>query len=65
MKSKFSSHEIWRHNSYLGHVAMARRNLLTIASAPTVTPESVRLAEEILPLAEALAKSLKTRKEQR
>lgn len=55
--------EVWQHNSYLGHVAMARRHLTNIQSAPTVTPAAAEVAREILPLLVRLRLELKTRKE--
>ena len=60
---KMKRREIWRHNSYLGHVAMARRNILNLESAPTVTPAAADIAREILPLLDRLSAALKTRKE--
>lgn len=55
--------EVWQHNSYLGHVALARRNLMNMQSAPTVTPAAADIAREILPLLDRLSAALKTRKE--
>lgn len=55
--------ERWRHNSYLGHCAMAAQNMRTIAKASTTTDESRLLAEQIEGLLDQLAASLKTRKE--
>lgn len=55
------SKRIWTHNSYLGCVAMANRNMLRIALAETTTPAAKQIADEISALLERLKIELKTR----
>lgn len=53
--------KVWKHNSYLGYVAMAKKHLLTIAAASTVTPEAKRKTHDALVVLSDLAHLLKTR----
>lgn len=53
--------EVRRHNSFLGHVAMAKRNMRTIGSSFTATREASQLAQEIVLKLEHLEKALRTR----
>lgn len=38
---------VWRHNSFLGHVAMAKRNMQTLGDAPSVSDKANALASQI------------------
>lgn len=52
---------IWKHNSMFGHVALSRRLMLNIISAPSATNESKQLASEALSKLEELYETLKVR----
>jgi len=55
------SQERWRHNSYLGWAAMMKIQASGIASAPTTTGVTKRIASEIAKLADELSRALKER----
>lgn len=56
--------EIWQHNSYFGHAAMARIHMVAIQSSHTTTHETKQIAAQIEKLSSDLADSLKTRTDQ-
>lgn len=56
---------IWKHNSYLGHCMMMKKQLFSIIEAETTTEETKRKAEVILPYIGELEALLKTRKDQK
>jgi hypothetical protein len=58
---KFSRKEIWQHNSYLGHVSMARTGMVAIMNSKTATKEAKTLASCILSDLVELYKLLKVR----
>lgn len=60
-KASFLRGEIWRHNSFHGHVVMMIANCNSILDAKTTTQESKRLAQQIQILAAELKISLKER----
>ena len=53
----------WRHNGYLGSVAMARQAMIEISQGTTTTEESKALAVEIENLLDLLMPTLKHRKD--
>jgi hypothetical protein len=61
MTKKLSRRAVWKHNSYFGFTALTRRNMLTIADAPSTTPRAQDLANQIAALTTELAEELKTR----
>lgn len=52
---------IWKHNSFLGHVAMDKQHMQSIGLADSTTHEAKLIALEILTLLDKLAPALKTR----
>lgn len=52
---------IWRHNSFLGHTAMTRRQMSNMLNADSVSDEAKETAERILNLSLKLSEQLKTR----
>jgi hypothetical protein len=58
------SRAIWKHNSFLGYAALARRNMLVIMDAETTTDTSRDMAKHIYRMLGDLETSLKTRKDQ-
>lgn len=56
-----TKYEIWRHNSFFGHAAMARHNMQSIKKAETTTHETKEIAEKIESLTHDLIESLRTR----
>lgn len=52
----------WLHNSFFGHVGMARQNMRSIVNAETTTREARDLAVEICQLLTELGFALKERK---
>ncbi|MBU2051498.1 MAG: hypothetical protein KKH61_21315 [Gammaproteobacteria bacterium] len=52
---------VFKHNSFLGHAAMTRRQMYGIMDSVTVTPEAKSTADEIAKLSIKLAEQLKTR----
>ena len=59
----FRRQEIWRHNSFFGHVAMARQNMIGIMTSKTATDEAKAHATTIYNLLERLRVSLAKRVE--
>lgn len=55
--------DIWRHNSFLGHVAMARANMQGIIKSKTATKDAKLIAYQILALTNDLKEALKERSE--
>lgn len=55
--------EVWRHNSFLGHVAMARSNMRGISQSSTATVAAKSKAVKISILLEELIPLLKERAE--
>lgn len=53
---------VWRHNSFLGHAAMMRKQCLSIMQAETSTEEAQTLAREIYDKAWLLSLALKERR---
>lgn len=53
--------DIWRHNSFLGHAAMMKKQALAIIDSKTTTEKSKDHARNIWWLADQLATSLKER----
>jgi hypothetical protein len=58
------SRAIWKHNSFLGHAALARKNMLTIIDSETAIDSSRDMAKHIYRMLGDLEISLKTRKDQ-
>lgn len=52
---------VWRHNSFFGHVQMAKANMHSIVDSPTTTKEAKDRASFILVQLGALAQHLKDR----
>ena len=52
----------WKHNSFLGHTEMARKNMLAILRSGTATADAKAIAQSILNCCEALRAALKERK---
>lgn len=50
---------VWLHNSLLGHVAMARQNMLSIQKADTVTSPARETARQIEALLTQLNQQLR------
>lgn len=53
--------DIWRHNSFFGHVAMGRKHMQAIAKSSTTTADAADLAHQIEALLVKLGEALKTR----
>jgi hypothetical protein len=58
------SRAIWKHNSFLGHAALARKNMVSIIESSTATDSSRDMAKHIYRMLGDLEVSLKTRKDQ-
>ena len=54
--------EVWRHNSFFGHCAMARQNMVTIMKSDTATDEAKDTAAKIYSQLNTLSTQLRTRK---
>jgi hypothetical protein len=52
---------VWKHNSFLGTVAMAHKGMLRIINSSTATPIAKTTARNIIDDLEILAKLLKAR----
>lgn len=52
---------VWKHNSFHGHVAMAKQNMNTILQSPTVSYDAKQTAYEIEALLVKLSGQLKER----
>lgn len=63
MPSRFTRKEIWAHNSLLGSVAFARKGMLRVINADTVTQKARQRAWAIEQDLADLAKLLKERDE--
>jgi len=61
--SKFTREEIWKHNSFLGSTAFARKGMTAIINSKTATSEARQLAYKIESDLFALTKLLKNRDE--
>lgn len=53
--------DIWRHNSFLGHAAMMKKQALAIIDSKTTTERAKGHAQNIWWLADQLAVALKER----
>lgn len=52
-----------RHNSYMGHIAMARHNFVAIMHADTATDQAKDTASQIVRKIDILRELLKTRQD--
>jgi hypothetical protein len=50
---------IWKHNSFLGHCAMARQNMIAIQMSETASPAAKKQAMEIETKLKLLAQELR------
>lgn len=64
MTSRFTSKQIWVHNSFAGHARMMQSQASCIIGSATATKKSKELAFQIQNLAHELGESLKERAEQ-
>ena len=51
----------WRHNSFLGHVAMARQNMWVILTSDSTTQKAKKLSQEVYQKLVELEDALKVR----
>lgn len=54
------SQELWKHNSFLGHARMMQTQCRVIHEAPTTSPTTKRIAQEIWRLAQELELNLRS-----
>jgi hypothetical protein len=62
-KSRFTTKEIWRHNSFSGHARMMHSQAIGIRCARTTKPAAQMIARQIEELALELLDALKERNE--
>jgi hypothetical protein len=61
LKSWDQRQRIWRHNSFLGHAALMKRNAQNIFEADSTSRDARLIAKEIYRLASELKLALKER----
>jgi len=55
--------EVWKHNTYLGHIARAKTAMVNIMESTTATPQTKDIAKTALRYLEMLYNALKKRNE--